>query len=66
MLQTVATSGRPTAIRAVASDKATWFGRHKRVLRFDARYLDGRVETDVNADTVLNGQHLPADAWANP
>jgi hypothetical protein len=41
----------------------TLFGRRERVIRYDARYADGHIERNVNADDVLNGQHLPADAW---
>lgn len=58
------TAARPTALRATASSRTTLFGRRKRVMRYDARYADGRVEHNVNADEVLDGQHLPADAWA--
>jgi hypothetical protein len=57
------TAARPTALRAVTSSRTTLFGR-KRVVRYDARYADGHVEHNVNADRVLDGQHLPADAWA--
>lgn len=57
-------AGRPKAIRAVASWKRTFLVSRKRVFRFDARYPDGHVETDVNADEVLDGQRFPADAWA--
>jgi hypothetical protein len=42
--------------------RTTLFGR-KRVVRYDARYPGGHVEVDVNADKVLDGRHLPADAW---
>ena len=58
------TAARPTALRATASSRTTLFGRRKRVMRYDARYADGRVEHNLNADEVLDGQHLPADAWA--
>jgi hypothetical protein len=34
------------------------------VYRYDARYADGHVEHNVNADALLDGIHLPADAWA--
>jgi hypothetical protein len=54
-------AARPTA---VASSRTTLFGRRKRVIRYDARYADGHVEHNVNADEVLDGRHLPADAWA--
>jgi hypothetical protein len=57
------TGARPTALRARASTRTTLFGRHRRVVYYDARYPDGHVEQDVNADEVLDGQHLPADAW---
>jgi hypothetical protein len=56
-------SGLPTALRASASLKRTPFGRRKRVFIYDAYYADGQVETDVNADKVLDGQRFPADAW---
>lgn len=55
---------RPTALRAVASLRKTLLGRHRRVNRYDALYADGHVEHNVDADRVLDGQHLPADAWA--
>jgi hypothetical protein len=58
------TAARPTALRATASSRRTLLGRRKRLLSYDARYADGHVEHNVNADEVLNGQHLPADAWA--
>lgn len=60
----MATVARPTALRAVASSRTTLFGRRRRVIHYDARYADGHVEHDVDADQVLDGQHLPADAWA--
>ena len=31
--------------------------------KYDALYPDGTVAVDVNADEVLQGRHLPADAW---
>jgi len=58
------TAARPTALRAVASSRTTLFGRRKRVIGYDALYADGHVEHGVNADQVLDGQHLPADAGA--
>jgi hypothetical protein len=54
----------PRALRAVASWKRTLLGRQKRVFRFDALYSDGHVDTDVNANEVLDGWRFPADAWA--
>jgi hypothetical protein len=60
----MATTGRPSALRATSSLRTTLFGRRKRVVRYDARYADGHIEEDVNADEVLDGRHLPADAWA--
>lgn len=56
--------GRPLALRATASFKKTLLGRRKRVFRYDAYYADGRVDRNVNADAVLDGRSLPADAWA--
>lgn len=58
------TAARPVALRAVRSSRATLFGRRKRVISYDARYADGHVEQNVNADEVLDGRHLPADASA--
>ena len=40
------------------------FGRRKRILRYDARYSQERVEHDVDPDVALDGRDLPADAWA--
>lgn len=60
----MAIAERPSALRAQASFRRTLFGRRKRVVRYDARYPDGHVDHDVNADEALGGQHLPADAWA--
>ena len=57
-------TARPTVLRATASSRTTLFGRRKRAIRYDARYADGHVEHNVNADEVLDGQHLPADAYA--
>ena len=57
-------AARPTALRATASSRTTLFGRRRRVVRYDARYADGHVEHNVDVDVVLDGQHLPADAWA--
>ncbi|MHA3947181.1 hypothetical protein [Cellulomonas bogoriensis] len=54
---------RPTALRATARIETTLFGRRKRVVRYDARYADGRIEHDVHVDEVLEGRRLPADAW---
>ena len=56
-------SGLPTALRASASLKRTMFGRTLRVFIYNAYYANGHIETDVNADKVLDGRHLPADAW---
>jgi hypothetical protein len=57
------TARPPLALRATASIRKSVFGRRKRVLRYDARYSDGRIEHDVNPDEALDGRHLPADAW---
>jgi hypothetical protein len=54
----------PLALRATAAFESRASGRRKRVVRYDARYQDGRVERDVNPDEALDGRHLPADAWA--
>lgn len=32
--------------------------------KYDAMYPDGTVVADVDADDVLQGRRLPADAWA--
>jgi hypothetical protein len=53
----------PSALRAKASYRNSLFRRRKRVVRWDARWADGHVEHDVNADEVLQGRHFPADAW---
>lgn len=58
------TAARPAALRAKASVRRTLFGRRKRIVRYDARYSDGHIEHDVNADGVLDGRHRPADAYA--
>lgn len=38
--------------------------RRRPSFRYDAMYSDGTVVADVDADDVLQGHRLPADAWA--
>jgi hypothetical protein len=54
----------PTAVRAKAESKRSFFGRRKRIVRYDVRFADGRVALDVDIDRALLGRSLPADAWA--
>lgn len=54
----------PAALRATASVTTTMIGRRRRNVTYDALYADGRVDRDVDADEVLQGLRLPADAWA--
>lgn len=54
---------RATAIRATPVSARTVLGRDRVRFRYDALFLDGRVEYDVNVDAALDGRHLPADAW---
>lgn len=56
--------GLPLALRATASLETTLLGRRRRTIRYDARYSNGYVEHDVNAEEVLDGRGLPADAAA--
>ena len=60
----MATVELPTALRARAEFGTTLFGRKKQVFRYDARFQDGRVAEDVDADAALDGDRFPADAWA--
>ena len=51
----------PTVFRAVAEIRPSrWLRRPKRVIRYDARWPDGRVETDVHLVTLMY-RHAPAD-----
>lgn len=60
----MSTDRRPLALRATASFNRTLLGRRKRVFRYDAYYADGSVDLKIDADSVLDGRSLPADAWA--
>ena len=60
----VADGALPVAVRATARVEMSLLRRRRRVVRYDARFADGRVERDVNLDSVLQGRRLPADAWA--
>ena len=52
---------RPDVFRAVASiEPSRWLRRPRRVLRYDAHWDDGRVETDVNLVTYMY-RRAPAD-----
>src|SRR4051812_31123593 len=51
------------AVRVNASVRKTMLGRSKRVLSYDARFSDGRVDKCVDVDEVLQGARFPADSW---
>jgi hypothetical protein len=53
--------GLPTVFRAVAEIRPSrWLRRPKRVIRYDARWPDGRVEMDVHL-VALMYRRAPAD-----
>lgn len=52
----------PTALRATRLP-ARWPWRRPG-FRYDAMYAHGTVVADIDADDVLKGRRLPADAWA--
>ncbi|MEV7398109.1 hypothetical protein [Aeromicrobium sp. NPDC092404] len=48
------------ALRAAARVQVSGvLGRSRRVIEYDAKYPDGRVELNVDADTVLQGRRFP-------
>lgn len=52
------------AIRAYAGSRSSIFPGRRRFSTDDAGFADGRVARAVDADAVLQGGRLPADAWA--
>ena len=53
----------PGALRAAATIQVSRIlGRSRRVFEYDAKYPDGRVELNVDADAVLQSGRYPAEA----
>lgn len=52
----------PKALRATRLP-ARWPWSRPR-FKYDAIYPDGTLAVDVDADVVLQGRRMPADAWA--
>lgn len=53
----------PGALRAAATVRVSRIlGRSRRVFEYDARFPDGRVELNVDADAVLQSGRYPAEA----
>ncbi|MFG1991610.1 hypothetical protein ACGFJ7_16720 [Actinoplanes sp. NPDC048988] len=51
----------PTAFRATARlEKSRWLRRPRRVVRYDARWEDGRVESDIHLVDLMY-RRAPAD-----
>lgn len=51
----------PKALRATRLQARWPWSRPS--FKYDAMYPDGTVAADVDADDVLQGRRLPADAW---
>jgi hypothetical protein len=57
----VVKDGKPTAFRAEARlERSRWLRRPKRVVHYDARWEDGRVELDIRLVDLMY-RRAPAD-----